>query len=45
MYNSHTLGSDVYLRFLVETGYAPAEVEKIVLGERDSEGVYSENCT
>lgn len=40
MYNSHTLGSDVYLRFLVETGYAPAEVEKIVLGERSSDEVY-----
>jgi ParB family transcriptional regulator, chromosome partitioning protein len=40
MYNSHTLGSDVYLRFLVETGYAPAEVEKIVLGERSADEVY-----
>ena len=40
MYNSHTLGSDVYLRFLVETGYAPAEVERIVLGERTSDEVY-----
>ena len=40
MYNSHTLGSDVYLRFLVETGYAPAEVEKIVLGERTADEVY-----
>jgi hypothetical protein len=28
MYNLHTLGSDVYLRFLVETGYAPAEVSE-----------------
>lgn len=40
MYNSHTLGSDVYLRFLVETGYAPAEVERIVLSERTSDEVY-----
>ena len=40
MYNSETLGSDVYLRFLVETGYAPAEVEKIVLGDRTSDEVY-----
>ena len=40
MYNSHTLGSDVYLRFLVETGYAPAEVEKIVIGERTADEVY-----
>jgi ParB family transcriptional regulator, chromosome partitioning protein len=41
MYNSHTLGSDVYLRFLVdETGYAPAEVERIVLGERTADEVY-----
>jgi ParB family chromosome partitioning protein len=40
MHNAHTLGSDVYLRFLVETGYAPAEVERIVLGERTSDEVY-----
>jgi ParB family chromosome partitioning protein len=42
MYNGHTLGSDVYLRFLIETGYAPAEVEKVVIGERTADEVYEE---
>ncbi|OPX08350.1 ParB N-terminal domain-containing protein [Mycobacterium sp. AT1] len=42
MYNPHTLGSDVYLRYLVANGYTPAEVEKIVIGQRTGDDVYDE---
>jgi ParB family transcriptional regulator, chromosome partitioning protein len=45
MYNAHTLGSDVYLRFLVETGYAPTEVEKVILGETTADEVYDAEVT
>jgi hypothetical protein len=34
-----------YLAFLVANGYQLAEVERVIVGERSSEGVYSENCT
>jgi ParB family chromosome partitioning protein len=40
-----TIGSDDYLRFLIESGYEPSEVEKVIVGERTSEGVYSEYCS
>ena len=37
--------SGEYLTFLVANGYQLAEVERVIVGERNSEGVYSENCT
>jgi ParB family chromosome partitioning protein len=37
-----TIGSDVYLRFLIESGYQPSEVEKIIVGERTDDAVYDE---
>ena len=37
-----TIGSDVYLRFLIESGYEPSEVEKVIVGERSADAVYDE---
>ena len=37
-----TIGSDVYLRFLIESGYEPSEVEKVIVGERSADDVYDE---
>lgn len=34
-----------YLRFLEENGYPLSDIEQVILGNRSSEGVYSENCT
>jgi ParB family chromosome partitioning protein len=34
-----------YLRFLDENGYPLSDIEAVILGTRNSEGVYSENCT
>jgi len=34
------IGSDVYLRFLMESGYEASEVEKVIVGERTSDEVY-----
>jgi hypothetical protein len=31
--------------FLVANGYQLAEVERVIVGERNSEGVYSEYCS
>ena len=45
MYNPHTLGSDVYLQYLVANGYAPAEVEKIVIGQATADDVYDQAVT
>jgi ParB family transcriptional regulator, chromosome partitioning protein len=37
-----TIGSDVYLRFLIESGYEPSEVEKVIIGDRSADAVYDE---
>jgi ParB family chromosome partitioning protein len=44
-YIASTVGSDAYLQFLIDSGYQPSEIEKVIVGQRTSEGVFSENCT
>lgn len=40
IHNTNTIGSDTYLQFLVDTGYTPAEVEKVILGERTADDLF-----
>lgn len=37
-----TVGSDAYVQFLIDTGYQPSEVEKVIVGQRTSDDVYDE---
>ena len=41
-YFPHTLGSDVYLRFIIETGYTPSPVEQVIVGDKTSDAVFDE---
>ena len=40
-----TPGAVEYLHFLAANGYSLAPIEQVIIGERDSEGVYSEYCS
>jgi len=40
IHNTNTIGSDTYLQFLVDTGYTPAEVEKVILGQRTADDLF-----
>jgi ParB family chromosome partitioning protein len=40
LYFPHTVGSDVYLRFLIETGYMPSPIEEVIIAQRTAEEVF-----
>ena len=44
-YLAATVGSDAYLQFLIDSGYQPSEVEKVIVGQRNADGVYDEATT
>ena len=41
----YSVGTGEYMAFLVANGYQLAEVERVIVGERTSEGVYAEVCS
>ena len=43
-YIGSTVGADAYLQFLIDTGYQPSEVEKVIVGQRTADDVYDEVC-
>lgn len=42
LYIDSTVGSDAYLHFLIDTGYQPSDVEKVIVGQRKADDVYDE---
>ncbi|SBS78090.1 ParB domain protein nuclease [uncultured Mycobacterium sp.] len=41
-YIASTVGSDAYLQFLIDSGYQPSEIEKVIVGQRTADAVYDE---
>jgi ParB family chromosome partitioning protein len=41
-YFPHTVGSDVYLRFLIETGYTPSPIEEVIIAQRTADEVFND---
>ncbi|MCX2715265.1 ParB/RepB/Spo0J family partition protein [Mycolicibacterium sp. J2] len=41
-YIASTVGSDAYLQFLIDSGYQPSEIEKVIVGQRTADDVYDE---
>ena len=41
-YIASTVGSDAYLEFLIDSGYQPSEIEKVIVGQRTADDVYDE---
>jgi hypothetical protein len=41
----HHVGAADLLKFLADNGYPLSDVERVMVGERTSEGVYSEYCS
>jgi ParB family chromosome partitioning protein len=44
-YIASTVGADAYLQFLIDTGYQPSEIERVIVGQRTADAVYDEVCT
>lgn len=42
MYIPAAIGSDVYLRFLIDTGYQPSDIEKVVVGQLTADEVFDQ---
>lgn len=41
-YIPSTVGSDTYLQFLIDCGYQPSDIEKVIVGQRTADDVYDE---
>ncbi|KDE96927.1 ParB N-terminal domain-containing protein (plasmid) [Mycolicibacterium crocinum] len=41
-YIASTVGSDAYLQFLIDSGYQPSDIEKVIVGQRTADDVYDE---
>ena len=37
-----TVGSDAYLQFLIDSGYQPSQIEKVIVGQTTADAVYDE---
>lgn len=37
-----TVGSDAYLQFLIDSGYQPSDIEKVIVGQTTADAVYDE---
>lgn len=41
-YIASTVGSDAYLQFLIDSGYQPSQIEKVIVGQAVADDVYDE---
>lgn len=41
-YFPHTVGSDAYLRFLIETGYTPSPIEEVIIAHRTADELFDD---
>ncbi|WP_241473994.1 ParB/RepB/Spo0J family partition protein [Mycolicibacterium neoaurum] len=39
-YIASTVGSDAYLQFLIDSGYQPSDIEKVIVGQATADDVY-----